>query len=79
MNATKPLPGYAVIVVGQQACGKTRNAQALAAHFGKTRVIDDYQPGMQLTASDLALTNDQVMGPNVFGYTEAMEAAGLTP
>jgi MoxR-like ATPase len=71
-------PGQAVIVHGPQGCGKTRHAKALAAHFGKIRVVDDWFKGEPLTSSDLALTNDdRVSGPNVFSFTQAMNAAGL--
>ena len=32
-----------VLIHGPQGCGKTRNAQALAEHFGCSKVVDDWQ------------------------------------
>jgi len=31
-----------VLIHGPQGCGKTRNAQALAEHFGCSKVVDDW-------------------------------------
>ena len=31
-----------VLIHGPQGCGKIRNAQALAAHFGCSQVVDDW-------------------------------------
>lgn len=33
-----------VIVYGPMMCGKTRNRQALAAHFGVEKIVDDWDP-----------------------------------
>mgnify|MGYP001493751906 CR=1 FL=1 len=32
------------IVYGPMACGKTRHAQAIAAMFGYTEIVDDFDP-----------------------------------
>lgn len=33
-----------IVVYGPPACGKTRNAEALAAHFEVDIVVDDFDP-----------------------------------
>ncbi len=45
-----------IIVYGPQGCGKTRHAEELRAHFGLTRVVDDYVLG-PLPDDALVLTN----------------------
>lgn len=48
----------AFIVFGPPACGKTRNAQALAAHFGVSKIVDDWDPRLhQLERGALHLTH----------------------
>lgn len=46
-----------VIVYGPQACGKTRNSEALKRHFGCDRIVDDWNGRDALRDGDLALTN----------------------
>lgn len=46
-----------VVIHGPQGCGKTRNAQALAAHFGCSRIIDDWDGASPLPEGALALTS----------------------
>jgi hypothetical protein len=55
-----------VIVYGPMGCGKTRNAAALAKLFCKSRVIDDWKPGMMLPNDALALTCQFVDGAIAF-------------
>lgn len=50
------------IVYGPQACGKTRNAATLAAHFGLSHVVDDWQPGDEVPPDTLVLTNVDMAG-----------------
>lgn len=45
------------IVYGPAGCGKTRNSALLADHFGASRVVDGWQPGMRKPAGALLLTN----------------------
>lgn len=46
-----------IVVYGPKACGKTRNAAALAAHFNVWVVVDDWLPGQhKLTPGALHLT-----------------------
>jgi hypothetical protein len=48
------------------ACGKTRNRQALAHHFGTTVVIDDWDPRHhKLVRGALHLTNVEVKMPEL--------------
>lgn len=62
-----------VVVCGPQGCGKTTYACALARHFGKTRIVDDWTPGGPVPANTLALTNQPHQGAVPF-LTAATEA-----
>ena len=46
-----------VIVHGPHACGKTRNAQFIANHFGLTHIFDEYNGEPLMPFDWLALTN----------------------
>lgn len=76
-QALPPTP-EAVIIYGPQGCGKTRNADALMKHYGKT-VVYDYEPGMQPIfkhpARALILTDIDL--PGSIPFAMAMRAAGL--
>eukprot|EP01041_Mallomonas_annulata_P034248 gene34248-56986_t len=70
----------AVVIFGPQGCGKTRNASALAKHYGKSVVYDyDEAPSARriqsLPAEALVLTNVDVRG--AIPFATAMRAAGL--
>ena len=62
-----------IIIFGPQGCGKTRNVAELAAHFGMTRVVEDWTPGDALPDDALALTNF----PGVEGVIDFEEAMRL--
>ena len=49
-----------VIVHGPQACGKTRNAEALRAKFGCTGIVDDFghRRGDTIVPGHLHLSNE---------------------
>lgn len=53
--------GPAVIIYGPRGCGKTRNAAALAKHYGKTTIIDDWTFSDLLPANAICLTNDDAL------------------
>lgn len=66
-----------VVIYGPEGCGKSRHAAALAAHYGKSTVVDDWTPGQPLPANALALTTE----PNQAGaipFDVAMREAGLS-
>ena len=71
-----------IVIHGPQACGKTRNAVALAKHFGCSSIIDDWR-GAPLPANALALTNvppkspETMLGMRVLSFVDAMQQAGL--
>lgn len=46
-----------VVVYGPMACGKTRNAEKLRAHFGLDRVVDDWDGKQFEDEGVLYLTN----------------------
>ena len=66
-----------VVIYGEHGCGKTRHANALAAHYGKTRILDGWRVGMLLPADALALTNDPTNLLGAIQFLDAMHAAGL--
>ncbi|WP_437881056.1 hypothetical protein [Pseudomonas sp. LRF_L74] len=50
--------GKSWLVYGPQACGKTRNAPAIAAALGLAEIVDDWQPGEPVPITKaLVLTN----------------------
>ena len=59
-----------VVVHGPQGCGKTRNAQALAAAFGCSSIIDDWDGRSPLPSGALALTN---VAPTFAQASEVLE------
>jgi len=55
--------GKSWLVYGPERCGKTTNAQAIAAALGLTEIVDDWQPGDPVPVTKaLVLTND--LGPD---------------
>lgn len=57
-STDQPIPASAgILIYGPQGCGKTQNAAALAGHYGKSVVIDEWVPGMALPANAIALTH----------------------
>jgi hypothetical protein len=82
LNAAKPaeLPtsNRSVLVYGPMACGKTRNAQAIAAALGLTDIRDEWHPDISLPRiNTLALTNSAApfgLPPHirVMSFEEAM-------
>lgn len=46
----------AVIIYGPPASGKTRNAKALAAHFGCSQIVDEWDDRQPITRGALHLT-----------------------
>lgn len=70
-----------LIVHGPQGCGKTRHAQALAAHFGCSQIVDGWNGTDSLPPSALALTSAEhmAMPPRamVLAFKVAAAFAGL--
>jgi hypothetical protein len=46
-----------IIIYGEPGCGKTRNAAALAKHFRKKYIVDNWSAGMQIRPDAVLLTN----------------------
>lgn len=64
----------AIIITGPQGSGKTLAAEALAKHFKKVRIIDEWKPGDQMPANTLCLTNVYVpSAPNVWRIEDALQ------
>jgi hypothetical protein len=51
-----------VIVYGPRGCGKTRHGEALAAHFGLGRIVDEWMPGDPVEPGALHLSQVEVPG-----------------
>ena len=64
-----------VIVYGPAGCGKSTHAVALAAHFGKSRIVDDWAPGSRVREDTLALTN--VPHAGTISFVDAATDAGI--
>lgn len=61
-----------IVVFGPPACGKTRNAEALAAHFGVDVVIDDWDPNRhQLVPGALHLSHEPYNGQEARSFAFA--------
>lgn len=77
-----------VIVYGPQGSGKTKNAAALAAHFGLTKIIDgDWTPGdripktgaLILTNTDLSALREQGEIRRAYPIDEALQLIAPRP
>jgi len=73
-----------VLIHGPQGCGKTRNAQALAEHFGCSKVVEDWNGRDPIAAGSLVLTNRDdwkahalPTARRVLPFASAMREAGL--
>lgn len=69
--------GKSWLVYGPQACGKTRNARAIADALGLPDILDDWHPGMPVpTTKTLVLTNEtgpfQPFTRRVLSFEQAM-------
>lgn len=49
----------AIIICGPQGCGKTRNSEALAKHYGKTVIVNDWTFGQPLPDDAICLTSEE--------------------
>ena len=70
------------IIRGPQGCGKTRNAQAFAMHFGCSEIVDDWNGIFPLQSGALALTHimsegTQIERGRVLEYDEACRLARI--
>ena len=63
------------VIYGPQGCGKTTHAVALARHYGKTRIVDDWQPGGPVPSNTLALTSAPHQG--AIPFLKAVTEAGI--
>jgi len=75
-----------IIVHGPQACGKTRNAVAIARHYGLSTILDDQDPHALppgISMGTLVLTNVDLSGQHHIGlircipYAQAAAASGV--
>jgi hypothetical protein len=69
-----------VIVVGPQACGKTRHAEVLRQHFKCDRVVDSWDGEALLPRNALALTHEEPLvaqGATIIRFRDACRQAGI--
>jgi hypothetical protein len=79
MNKIESTNSASVVIYGPAGCGKSRNAAALARHYGKSEIVDDWQPhaGRPVPANALVLTNASPAPRGAIEFASAMRAAGL--
>lgn len=87
LNAAEPLAlpaaNASVLVHGPMACGKTRNAHAIAAALGLTDIRDDWYPGIPVPRTNaLVLTNseapfDPPRNVQIMSFEEAMRVVDV--
>lgn len=66
-----------VVIHGPQGCGKTRNAQALAAHSGYSRIVDDWDGRSKIEDGCLVLINSIPFGFKVPPLPVGFRSAAL--
>lgn len=73
MSNARSTTDTGTVIYGPQGCGKTTHAVALARHYGKTRIVDDWEPSGPVPANTLALTSAPHQGaiPFLKAVTEA--------
>jgi len=67
------------IVYGPMGCGKTRNAERLARHFGATEIVDGWDGRSNLPPNCLALTVEpppRIRGARVIPFQDAIVMVG---
>lgn len=79
-------PRRSVVVYGPQACGKTRNAKALAEHFGLSTIVDDWNGEPFPSVDMLVLSNnrgavDSLTAVKCYAFADAMAlmSSGVRP
>lgn len=70
------VPAGTVVITGPQGCGKSKHGTAIARHYGKTAVVDEWIIGMPIPANAIALTSETRL-VNAIPFKNAMRAAGL--
>lgn len=70
------VPPGTVVITGPQGCGKSNHGEALARHYGKVAVIDDWTIGTPIPSDAIALTSETRL-INAIRYKNAMSAAGI--
>ncbi len=70
------------IVYGPMGCGKTRNSQRLAHHFGYVKIVDGWDGRSELPPNCLVLTVERpkaIRGARVVPFQDAMAAVEARP
>ncbi len=69
-----------IIVHGPQGCGKSKNAQAIATHFGCVSIVEEWDGRFPLPQNTLVLTNAapaSLTGPQVLSFDGAFRLSGV--
>lgn len=71
----------ALLIYGPPGSGKSTHAEALRRHFGRDRVIDEFEPSPgDIPAGNILLLGLRPMaGVDCLPIDAALAAAGLTP
>ncbi|NGZ86433.1 hypothetical protein [Duganella aceris] len=78
MAKKKNTSDRAVIIHGPAGCGKTKNAQALCAHYGKVQALDFDHDTQPLPADAIIFLREPNPNfPQAIAFDDAMRAAGL--
>ncbi|WGG51803.1 hypothetical protein [Rugamonas sp. DEMB1] len=77
-KAKTKAPAGAVFIHGPKGCGKTKNAAALCAHYGKSEAVD-YDHDTKAIPDDVIvfLQEPNPNFPRAIAFADAMRAAGL--
>ncbi len=70
------LPTEAVIIYGPQGCGKTRYSAELLAYYGKSQIIDDWEPNQPTPDDAIILTHYAVKGAISYASAKAAILSG---
>jgi len=68
-------PEQGIVIYGPSGCGKSAHAVALARHYGKDRIVDDWTPGGPVPADTLVLTS--IPHGDAINFLDAARAAGI--
>lgn len=72
-----------IIIHGPQGCGGSKLARALAAHFGKQRIVGDWDGRLPLPSPCIAFTHSEppfaVADAQVISFSKACTLAHLKP
>lgn len=77
-KAKKKAPQSAVFIYGPSGIGKTKNAEALMAHYGKSQALDFDHDGKPIPQDAIIFLQEPNPNfPGAIKFEDAMREAGL--